>query len=172
MEKRINSKIETYVSNFKKEVCEKLKKTTFVDSSAQNELLEFIYDYDRLSMMKEDFIKRKRIKNAIPTSNRCSAKRASGEQCTRRRKEECDFCGTHEKGRPHGLVSTEKDSLPQTTSIEVVAREVNGIVYYIDQYDNVYDTEDVMNNKSNPRIVAKCKQMPYGKYTIPSLGLV
>jgi hypothetical protein len=172
MEKRINSKIETYISNLKKEVCEQIKQATFADSSTQNELLEFIYDFDRLSMTKEDFIKRKRIKNAIPTSNRCSAKRASGEQCTRRRKEECEFCGTHDKGRPHGVISTEQDNLPQTKNIEVIAREIMGIVYYIDQYNNVYDTEDVMNNKPNPRVVAKCEHTQSGKYSIPSMGLV
>jgi hypothetical protein len=171
MEKRINTKIETYVSSLKKEICEKIKNTPFDDSSSQNELLEFIYDFDRLSMTKDDFIKRKRIKNAIPTSNRCNAKRASGEQCTRRRKAECNFCGTHEKGRPHGLINTDSSSAPQPKHIEVIAREVMGIVYYIDQNNNVYDTEDVMNNNKNPRIVANCV-VSNGKYTIPSLGLV
>jgi hypothetical protein len=172
MEKRINIKIESYISNFKKEVCEQVKNTSFVDSKSQNDLLEFIYDFDRLSMSNDDFIKRKRIKNAIPTLNRCSAKRANGEQCTRRRKPECDFCGTHEKGRPHGLITNTSDIMPQSTNIEVIAREIMGIVYYIDQENNVYDTEDVMNNKPNPRIVAKAQQKSDGIYTIPSLGLM
>ena len=29
--------------------------------------------------------------------------------------------------------------------------EVNGIVYYVDNQHNVYDTEDVMKNVENPR---------------------
>jgi hypothetical protein len=141
------------------------------DSNLQNELLEFVYDYDRLCLSKEDFIKRKRIKNAIPTSNRCTAKRANGEQCTRRRKDECEFCGTHEKARPHGLFETNNENIEKTKAIEVIAREVMGIVYYLDQHGNVYDTEDVMNNVVNPKIIAKYI-LQNDKYTIPSLGLV
>ena len=46
-----------------------------------------------------------------------------------------------------------------------------GIVYYVDQNNNVYNTEDVMNEINDPRIVAKYEYIN-GKYTIPSLGLV
>lgn len=170
MEKRVNTKLETYITDFKKNVCEKIKSME-IDSSMQNELLEFVYDYDRLSLSKEDFVKRKRIKNAIPTSNRCTAKRANGEQCTRRRKDECDFCGTHEKARPHGLFETDNKHIEKMKAIEVVAREIMGIVYYLDQHGNVYDTEDVMNNVINPKIIAKY-ELHNERYTIPSLGLV
>jgi|SRR5210317_919222 hypothetical protein len=170
MEKRVNTKLETYITDFKQNVCEKIKSMEF-DSNLQNELLEFVYDYDRLCLSKEDFIKRKRIKNAIPTSNRCTAKRANGEQCTRRRKDECEFCGTHEKARPHGLFETNNENIEKTKAIEVIAREVMGIVYYLDQHGNVYDTEDVMNNVVNPKIIAKYI-LQNDKYTIPSLGLV
>ena len=170
MEKRVNSKLETYITSFKEDICNKIKNTG-TDTATQSELLEFVYDYDRLMLSKEDFVKRKRIKNAIPTSNRCSAKRASGEQCTRRRKDDCDFCGTHEKGRPHGLVSVDNSTLDNSKKIEVIAREIMGIVYYIDQHYNVYNTEDVMNEVNNPKIIAKC-EFVNGKYTIPSLGLV
>lgn len=170
MEKRVNTKLETYITEFKQNVCEKIKSMN-IDNNLQNELLEFVYDYDRLCLSKEDFIKRKRIKNAIPTSNRCTAKRANGEQCTRRRKDDCDFCGTHEKARPHGLFETENTCIEKTKVIEVVAREVMGIVYYLDQYGNVYDTEDIMNNIVNPKIIAKY-ELHDDKYTIPSLGLI
>ena len=95
MEKRVNNKIETYVVNFKQELANKIKCVNFDDQSLQSDLLEYIFDYERLCLTKEDFVKRKRIKNAIPTLNRCSAKRANGEQCTRRRKDNCNFCGTH-----------------------------------------------------------------------------
>ena len=91
MEKRVNSKIETYVVNFKQELANKIKHVNFDDQTLQGDLLEFVFDYERLCLTKEDFIKRKRIKNAIPTLNRCNAKRANGEQCTRRRKDNCNF---------------------------------------------------------------------------------
>ena len=38
---------------------------------------------------------------------------------------------------------------------EVYAKEINGIVYYIDDIGNAYNTEDVLTDIENPRIVAK-----------------
>ena len=40
----------------------------------------------------------------VPSSERCMAKRANGEQCTRRKKQDSCYCGTHTKGTPHGTV--------------------------------------------------------------------
>lgn len=172
MEKRVNSKIENYIVSFKQTVGEKIKEIPFEDASMQKNLLEFVFDYDRLCLTKEDFIKRKRIKNAIPTLNRCGAKRANGEQCTRRRKVNCDFCGTHEKGRPHGLIyNIDNNSIDNVKNLEVRAQEIMGIVYYIDNYKNVYKTEDVLSEKENPEIIAKY-EVNNGNYTIPLLGLV
>ena len=34
---------------------------------------------------------------------RCSACRASGEQCSQK-KDDKEYCGTHEKNRPHGML--------------------------------------------------------------------
>lgn len=170
MEKRVNNKLELYITTLKEDICNKIKSTD-VEPNIQSELLQFVYDYDRMCLSKEDFVKRKRIKNAIPTSNRCSAKRANGEQCTRRRKDDCEFCGTHEKGRPHGLANIENNTIEKTKKIEVVAREIMGIVYYVDQNNNVYNTEDVMNEINDPRVIAKYEYIN-GRYTIPSLGLI
>ena len=39
--------------------------------------------------------------------------------------------------------------------ITVVAQVVNGIVYFIDEYSNVYKTEDIMNESEDPQIIAK-----------------
>lgn len=171
MEKRVNNKIETYVVSFKQELANKIKCVNFDDQSLQSDLLEYIFDYERLCLTKEDFVKRKRIKNAIPTLNRCSAKRANGEQCTRRRKDNCNFCGTHEKGRPHGLINQDSKPSDEIRNIEVRAQEIMGIVYYIDNYNNVYKTEDILSEKENPEIIGRYEESN-GNYTIPSLGLV
>lgn len=171
MEKRVNNKIETYVVSFKQELANKIKRVNFDDQSLQSDLLEYIFDYERLCLTKEDFVKRKRIKNAIPTLNRCSAKRANGEQCTRRRKNNCNFCGTHEKGRPHGLINQDSKPSDEIRNIEVRAQEIMGIVYYIDNYNNVYKTEDILSEKKNPEIIGRYEESN-GNYTIPSLGLV
>lgn len=171
MEKRVNNKIETYVVNFKQGIADRIKQIKFDNQSIQGDLLEYVFDYERLCLTKEDFIKRKRIKNAIPTSNRCSAKRANGEQCTRRRKDNCNFCGTHEKGRPHGLINHGENQTDEIRNMEVRAQEIMGIVYYIDSYSNVYKTEDILSEKKNPEIIAQYQEVN-GNFIIPSLGLV
>ena len=157
MEKRINKKFEVYVTAFKDEIRNKVTSLPFDEANKPsiNELLEFVYDYERFSLSKDDLSKRRRVKNAIPANNRCNAKRASGEQCTRRRKSECEFCGTHSKGTPHGLITSTTSANQLLQKIETYAKEICGIVYYIDKYGNVYKTEDILEGQENPAVVAK-----------------
>jgi hypothetical protein len=170
MEKRLNKKIEVYVTTFKDDIRNKINEIKFDEKTKTNELLEYIYDYERLSLAKDDLIKRKRIKNSIPVMNRCNAKRANGEQCTRRRKENCEFCGTHVKGTPHGLINESDVNVVSMHKLEVFAEEICGIVYYIDKMNNVYKTEDILEGKQNPRVVAKyLKQNDV--YSIPEFGV-
>ena len=168
MEKRINKKIEVYTTAFKEKILERSSQLGIKDEQL-NSLMHYIYDYERLSLNKDDFLKRKRVKNVVPYFDRCCAKRASSEQCTRRKKEGCEYCGTHMKGTPHGLVENEENK--QTTQkIEVWAQEILGIVYYIDKFGNVYQAEDIVNNKTNPKVIAK-----YVKngdvFSIPEFGI-
>ena len=171
MEKNINKRIETHTIAFKTAINHKISSLQFEEKQKINELLEFIYDYERLTLTTEDFAKRRRIKNSIPSTNRCNALRANGEQCTRQRKENCEFCGTHSKGVPHGAVDATTHSENSQQKLEVVAEEIQGIVYYIDKFNNVYRTEDILQGKSNPQIIAKSEKNN-GVYTIPELGLV
>jgi hypothetical protein len=173
MDKRINKKIEIYVTSFKDNVRDKITELDFNEKTKINELLEFVYEYNRFSLAKEDLSKRKRIKNSIPSSNRCNAKRANGEQCTRRRKDDCEFCGTHSKGTPNGLIQDNENSgnIAINHKMEVFAEEIKGIVYYIDNNSNVYNTEDILSEKINPRIIAKYVKDD-NKYSIPEFGLV
>lgn len=87
-----------------------------------------------------------------------------------KKKTECEFCGTHIKGTPHGLIDSTNDVKPSTHKIEVWAQDIKGIVYYIDNAFNVYQTEDIIMNKTNPKIISK-----YVKncdvYSIPEFGL-
>ena len=135
-----------------------------------NQLLQYIYDYDRLTFNKEDFQKRKRVKNFVPIFDRCCAKRASNEQCTRRKKEGSEFCGTHMKGTPHGIIDSQNESKINTQKIEVWAQDIQGIVYYIDKGNNVYQAEDIVSNKVNPKIIAK--YVKSGEhYSIPEFNI-
>jgi hypothetical protein len=159
MEKRLNKKIELYVTQFKDDIRDKIAQINIGVSPQEknkvNELIEYIYEYDRLSLVKDDFIKRKRVKNSIPNTNRCNAKRANGEQCTRRRKEGCEFCGTHYKGTPHGLIADVEGKDNDKKTLEITAEEISGIIYYIDKYGNVYNISDIMTNKENPEIIGR-----------------
>ena len=170
MEKRLNKISETYITNFKNNIRDKILEINFEEKTKINELIEYVYEYERLSFVKEDFIKRKRVKNSIPCTNRCNARRANGEQCTRRRKENCEFCGTHSKGVPHGFME-EENTTHSTQKLEVIALDIQGIVYYIDKYNNVYKTEDIILGKDNPAIIAKYVKTATG-YTIPEFGLL
>jgi hypothetical protein len=164
MERRISKKVNDYIHNFKNDIAEKIKAMNSTDSS---EIMNFIYQYNNFELTKEDFMKRKRVKNMVPVYERCCAKRANGQQCTRRKKDECQYCGTHSKGTPHGIMN-ENETVSTVTKVEVSAIDIKGIVYYLDNDGNVYDTEDIISNKKNPRIIAKYEK--HGDvYSIPSL---
>lgn len=153
MEKRINKKFENYITTLKENIREKSIELGMNDEK-MNDLIQYIYNYERMTLNKDDFMKRKRVKNVVPYFERCCAKRANGEQCTRRKKDECEYCGTHMKGTPHGLVEDEENK--QTMQkIELWAQEIMGIVYYLDKFGNVYQAEDIVNNKVNPKVISK-----------------
>lgn len=174
MEKRINDQAKQYLSKFKDDIRDKIVELGLGETAHVNELLEFVYEYNRLSFEKDDFMKRRRVKNTVPMENRCNARRANGEQCTRKRRDDCEFCGTHYKGTPHGITTQNASSdavSNEAVTLEVFAEEIGGIVYYIDKFKNVYKTDDVLQTKLNPTIIAKWEKSGE-KYTIPEFGLV
>ena len=171
MDKRLNKIITAYITKLKDSIKDKITELAFDEKQKTNELIEYVYDFERLSISKDDLSKRKRIKNAIPVMNRCNAKRSNGEQCTRRRKTNCEFCGTHIKSTPHGLINSTLTNEICLQKLEVFAEDIFGIVYYIDKHNNVYKTEDILEGKQNPSIIAKYSKQN-DKYTIPEFGLM
>ncbi len=187
MERRLNGKIDNYIISFKTEIAKRLQ--TIVDGldnlngevsngsiddtrAKCNELAGFVYNYEKMRLSKEDFMKRKRVKSIVPIYDRCCAKRASGEQCTRRKKEGEVYCGTHIKGTPHSVMEEPTTETPTTKNVKVDiwAQDIKGIIYYIDKNGNVYDTEDIMKIDKHPkRVIAKYKQDAVGNYSIPSM---
>jgi len=190
MERRVNKKIEDYIIGFKNEMAKKLQEVAnalqVTDISTRDELMRaidntklhcnymtgFVYNYEKLRLGKDDFMKRKRVKSVVPIYERCCAKRANGEQCTRRKKDGETYCGTHIKGTPHSIVDDVECETPTTKNVKVDiwAQDIKGIIYYIDKAGNVYDTEDIMKIDKYPkRIIAKYHQDESGKYSIPSI---
>ena len=162
MEKRVNKKIEQYMCEFKDNVRKQIE-TLDKNTPELNNLLQFIYDYERLVIEKDDFSKKKRVKNMVPYYDRCCAKKSTGEQCTRRKKcENVQFCGTHMKGFSggsdqdiHVYHEGSNETSVKTRKSEVWIQEIKGILYYIDKENNVYQAEDIINNVTNPKIIAK-----------------
>lgn len=132
MEKRINTKVKVWTSDFKNDIVEKLQNLNSIDEKDKLHLLEYIYSYGHLEFKKEDIKKRTRVKNIVPFHERCRALRANCEQCTRRKKEGEDFCGTHIKGTPHGVITNIK-SEPTQKKIQIWAEEINGIIRHLDK---------------------------------------
>jgi hypothetical protein len=190
MERRLNKKIEDYLISFKNDIAKKLQQMVngleIHDASTKDEMMKsidntklqcnsmagFVYNYEKLRLGKDDFMKRKRVKSVVPMYERCSAKRANGEQCTRRKKDGETYCGTHIKGTPHSIMDESECETPTTKNVKVDiwAQDIKGIIYYIDKAGNVYDTEDIMKIDKYPkRVIAKYHQDEAGKYSIPSM---
>ena len=157
MESRINKTIVTYIRSFKSDIGDKVKSMDLGDVKT-SELMRFIFDYQKLTLKSNDFNKRKRLKNSIPVTNRCSACKANGDQCTRRRRADTEFCGTHSKGVPHGLIKDTVSSENQNQTVDIFGEDVNGIIYYMDKFSNVYKMEDIMMQNENPTVI--------GEYTL------
>ena len=174
MEGRVGKKVNDYQLNFKNNI-QKFIETNdlrIVDSNgsqATSELLKFIFDYDNINLSNDDFKKRKRIKNQVPQYERCIACRANGEQCTRRRKDDHKYCGTHAKGIPHGQINIDDNKITSIKKIEVWVQDINGIDYYIDANKNVYLPQDILSNSNKPRIIGKWHLDSNKNYSIPAL---
>lgn len=152
MENKINNKLNI---DFKKKM-DNIKEHLDLLSLEDNNKLDikkFIDLLQPIILTKEDFQKRKRVKTNVPSYLKCKARRANGEQCSRKRKNNICYCGTHEKNRPHGEI--EDNVNIEYKKVEVWVEEINGIIYYIDNHNNVYRTQDILANKTDPQVICK-----------------
>lgn len=176
MENNISKKIDNYLTKMKENILNKATELDLLKDDNMTNFIQYIYDYDRLILTKEDFQKRKRVKTFVPMYERCCAKRATNEQCSRRRLKDSEYCGTHKKGTPYGSLVGNlniNEDIPiniLNEKIEVWSEDIMGIIYYIDGKGNVYDNNDILSNKINPRIIARYKYNN-NKYSIPELGV-
>lgn len=142
------TEIDTFVDNFKKDV-----KKNFMDSS-ENEFNSFVDNYD--SFKNHSILKVKsKSSPIIPPNQRCIARKSTTDQCTRRKNKISCFCGIHSKVQPFGFC---KDSLDNDCIMRIIVlytQDINGIIYHLDEFLNIYNTEDVINNKQNPRIIGR-----------------
>ena len=173
MENRIARKIDGLISQFKNDV--KIwfdqNESDVSGKHTKSEFLQFVFDHNTVNLSPDDFKRRKRVKNIVPGGIRCCAKRANGEQCTRRKKEDEEYCGTHIKGTPYGKVETDDKDKISVKKRDVWVQDIKGIQYYIDNESNVYNHEDIISNKINPEIIGKYVLTGDSKYSIPEFEI-
>ena len=54
MEKRINTRIQQYISAFKDDIKNKMTDVQFENNKKANDLLEYVYEYERLVLEKDE----------------------------------------------------------------------------------------------------------------------
>ncbi len=194
VERRIKTKVDTSFQNFKDTMREQINNEfTIIEqhikdnpseqdlcitllNDIKKKLIQEIYNYQTLSLCDEDFKKRKRLKNSITLQDRCSALKANKMQCSRRKLGDNCFCGTHLKGQPHGIIDHKESNTKVSKNVQVWAEEIKGIWYYIDDLNNVYDTNDILANITDPKKIAKyetsiCSKSGNTIYTIPEYNI-
>ena len=159
MEKNIRTKVNNFLNDFKQNIQEWIEKNNaevIVDGNdRKNDFIQYLNDFPNLCLEKEDFQKRKRIKNNVPDYNRCIALKCNGERCSRKQKNsDTCFCGTHMKGSLYGTIEKESQ-IPKKQKIQLWLEEINGISRYIDKDFNVYSSEDIVNSVEVPRVISK-----------------
>ena len=130
----------------------------------ENELIEK-YSPKLQTIQEQTKVKRKR--KSIPKEQCCLGRKQFGEQCTRRKKNGSDFCGSHMKSLPYGRIDDQKEHLckvkgkrgrkKKKVSIEENEEYIQtwidkdlGDKYLIDKYNTVYT-----NNPESPKIIGK-----------------
>ena len=161
----MEGRIQDYVNSYLKDYKEFIRETIIDDSKTNNQKLENIFEYDGMTINLAQFTKKKRVRNVISTEDRCCAYRADKERCTRKKKEGHDVCGTHMKGVPHGMI-TNNETVQNSKKIDVWSRDIQGIVYYVDADNNVYNSSDILKNKQFPTIIGICRENMDGTYTL------
>lgn len=56
--------------------------------------------------------------------------------------------------------------------LEIFVQNIHGIVYYVDKFNNVFNTEDIIARKECPAIIAKYEKTDDDVYSIPEFGFV
>ena len=157
MEKHINKMISEYLYKMKQDII------NVIQVNESNPEM-YISNYPNLKLNSEDIASCKpiRVKNIVNPEHQCIAIKTTGTRCSRHKLDTFEYCGTHKKdancNNIHNCEYTQtvqskkivpsntKTSLKQNPSkkqLKISLENVNGIMYYIDDNNNVYDTEDI-----------------------------
>ena len=157
------------LQNFHDGLVDKMK-SVYIQSEVISEVMDYVTNHDLFLSENEDIKKSRRVKKEVSMNDQCNATRIDGKRCTRRKKQDVQYCGTHLNCSSH-IEFNSVDIVCPIKDKTVSAIDVQGIIYYIDADLNVYNTEDVIKEVLDPSIIGRAC-INNGVYTIPSLGLV
>ena len=90
---------------------------------------------------------------SVKSCDRCMAKRADGQRCSRRHKPNQKFCGTHCKGTPNGIYCQNDEQAVVWNKEHLSVIEVRGIPYFINAQGKVYLHRDVLAGIKGPKVI-------------------
>jgi hypothetical protein len=161
MEKRINQQLEAHWDQVKTHMREVARQQHLEEDPRVTTWLMALYSYPPLQLTADDVSKRKKLPEiSIRPENRCLACRADRTQCTRRRRGDPEkFCGTHQKGTPHGECAPSQWATSAAPArVEVWTHKFDGVPHFIDAVGNVYDTEEIVRSVPHPSVIGHYTQ--------------
>ena len=93
---------------------------------------------------------KKTKKKLTKKGNICMAKKADGFQCTRRKKNNMEYCGKHEKKLKFGRIDDELRYSDKTKYIKTKRENIEGEYYLVDEQNLVYSC-----SKTHPLLLGK-----------------
>lgn len=89
--------------------------------------------------------KRKRVKTVLKKNELCNALCSNGKQCTRRKKINENYCGTHMKGCLNGTITdVMKEQDGPHNGLVIKPIEERGIVKLVGSDNELYDPEKII----------------------------
>jgi len=98
-------------------------------------------------------------------SETCTAICSNGKKCMRKCCIGIQFCGTHKPFSEPAVANDTKPNTPTCTH-SVFVEDIDGIAYYMDSYNNVFNAEDILRQSLSPRIIAKYSRNVSGEYLL------
>lgn len=157
IENNVNTYYNKQFSEFKQHIITLLKNHPLHEPLTP--IIQHISDTKNMPSDSNLFAPKKRQTSKIDSGSQCCALTDKGTQCSRKRKGDNIYCGTHDpteraKKIKHILQPSNQTTNTKTTRIAIHEQIINGIHYYIDNIGNVYCHGDIILDKNNPSIIA------------------
>lgn len=119
------------------------------------------YDIDKKDLESLiPMVYEKKKKKAIPCNNnqQCLGRKQDGKQCTRKRKEGCDFCGKHINNQKYGRVDDNNNEKLNTELLRTILINIENTDYLMDDDKNLFtfhpEAPEYIGKYINNRIVS------------------